>query len=138
MDIAKTIKEAENKLDLKKKFPYLFSNTTRVILGIALLLIIILICYSYYLDGVSSFYVSCPSDRLGGCLNPLYDKFCPIDVEACQKEYLYPGETLGQKPSLLTQYLGDIFILILVFSFLLNYIIHKRRCKNGKFHNKNN
>jgi len=128
MGVAKIIKETENQLNLKKKYPLLFTRTTTIILNIAIILCIILVFLSAYLDGAKGYYIECPLN-VRGCSNPLYDDSCYLTNTPCEKEFLYPGETIGEKPSILTQNLGDIIISIIFLSFLLNYILYKRRKK---------
>jgi len=134
MAVAKTIKQLEKKLNLKKKYPLLFTRTTTIILNVAIIVCIALIFLSAYLDGANTVYIECPASTRG-CNNPLFDQFCYLTHTPCEKAFLYPGETIGEKPSLLTQNLSDIIVLIIGLSFLLNYFLYVRRLKSGKFHN---
>lgn len=74
-------------------------------------------------------YVSCPEDKdwqLMGkvCENPLYGR---CDQPACLKEFLTPGETIGEPPSKIPARFGYAALLALAGVFLLNHLLQKGR-----------
>ena len=85
------------------------------------------------------------------CLNPLYVcdigespniDFCLPEYinkeheELCKKGYckknMLPGETIGNKPSYLTQNIRVFIFSILLFTFLLNHLLYEKRKKEDK------
>ncbi len=78
------------------------------------------------------------------CNNDLYDLCNPLSnnyyggVSICEKinqslyekEFLLMGESIGQRPSFLSENFIHIFVLILMFAFIVNHLCYK---KNRKF-----
>lgn len=92
---------------------YLF----RVFSGVVVLILLVTF---FKLGGFTQYaYASCPVDAIGGkCDNPLYGK---CELPACQKEILWAGEELGEKPPSLKTPFFFIFIS-LVITLLLNHM----------------
>lgn len=98
---------------------------------ILLFLLIIIAFGSNDWEFKTSVYVSCASQE-PFCENPYYDyellynKPCP-HKGLCDQEILYGGESYGKKPSVwFSAYLG-LTILIILFAFVMNHIIHNTK-----------
>ena len=52
-----------------------------------------------------------------------------IDKKFYSKEYLEDGETIGEKPSILLQNAGLIYILIILTCFLFNHVLYNKERK---------
>ena len=104
--MAKKDDDEEISLDLKafqKKGRYVHTREGYIIDRLffqlfALFLVVTSIGAFFMLGGFGAeyAYASCPSDAVGGkCGNALFGE---CDLPACMKEYLSPGETIGEKP----------------------------------------
>lgn len=74
-------------------------------------------------------YVNCPPEKeyqLMGkvCENPLYGQ---CDMPACQKEFLYAGESIGEPPSKTPGRFGVAAFLTLGLLFFANHTLQKSR-----------
>ena len=122
----KKIKELENMLDLKKKYPGYFTKKTTWILFIVLLLILVLMAISVSIDGLGGYYAYCDDVNGQQCFNPLYDESCEFTGAPCLDKYIQHGDHIGKKPHYLTSNLPSLFFTLLLLGVLANHMIHTR------------
>lgn len=134
-------------MDEKLKIPQDYFNKRVFRAGFILMFLLLLAVWaSADFDLGKNIYMECPKDVTGGyCINPfygcgmnlnpvLYD--CPLkskDIKEyceggiCEREFLYPGESLGKKPSILYNESFFIVFLILLSCFIVNDLIYRKR-----------
>lgn len=117
----------------------------------AFLLIGVLVAVMIYQEGlvVHEYTYTCPSWHQDQCYNPLYACseeatatrfFCDVpnykeicEQGLCDKEYLYPGETLGRKPGFIADNFMMLMFGILLLAFFLNHLDYHRRTGNWQY-----
>lgn len=156
------IEELQNKMDLKKKYPGYFTNTTKWIINISFFFILLLVGINYYLDGNSfvSFSFSCNTNDNSSCLNPFYDctkvntnysqaylltvggkcnmAEMPSDIKAkiCETgicdKEYVPNGFFVGRKDFFAKYSLHLGLLLLAFAFILNHIIFIRNMKKER------
>jgi len=127
------LKEFTDRLDLKKRFPGYFNIWIFRAFHLMIAILILVVCI---VDGPEVIYpgkqfVDCYSDE--PCINPYYQGnepfFAPTGNPIYDQEIVYPGETLGDKPSGLSLQSHKIILLLFVWPFIINHLIHYWRNK---------
>lgn len=73
-------------------------------------------------------YVSCPEDAIGGkCDNPLYGA---CDLPVCEKETLFPGESIGEKPRSTDAAFFALFAPLAIITLFNHFSQETERYKN--------
>jgi len=144
MNFINKIKQLQNKMDLSKKYNYKFN---KIIFNSGILLMIVLFIIIWGQTGFQNInkpllYLTCNSSQ-NICENKFYQVCNPnslnyrgdydicskIDKKFYSKEYLEDGETIGEKPSILLQNAGLIYILIILTCFLFNHVLYNKERK---------
>ena len=86
-------------------------------------------------DGFSGklhLFVSCEDKpMIGKCYNPAYQSnLCGTQISSsdplCTTEFLYPGQTLGDKPPFYIEHFATIGILFLLVVLLINTLVYNK------------
>lgn len=132
MSFSEELRRASDAIDLKKKVPGYFSVS---VFRVAFAILLLLGVYSMYQEGLFDgnrivTYVECPKDAVGGrCSNPLYGLSGPLcsPPDVCEIEFLWPGMSMGHKPSVLYDWFGVVMIAVLGLAFLVNHVLYEWR-----------
>jgi hypothetical protein len=83
-------------------------------------------------DKEQHFFVSCPSDAISSCENPLYHNlaYCgkTLDAEGvlCQTPTIFQGGSLGVPPPFIVKHFLEVSLGVVLVCFLLNhYFLNK-------------
>lgn len=145
MDIKNKIKSIESKLDLSKKFNYKFN---KIVFNTAIFLILIVVFmvwaqYDYSPITKVHYYIECNSNI---CSNPFYTHCSKnssrlrnfgckdIDPIFYENEYLYNGQSIGDKPNWLINNSTNLVIFIFLLAIVFNHLLfNKDKVKRGLF-----
>lgn len=144
MTLKEKIKEIEDKLDMKKKFPNYFN---KVIFRTLTIIMLSLFLLSLYLNNGNIINVYAECNQIIPCKNPFYycthesdnyNEKCPVNniqktlickQEVCDKEYIQPYENIGTQPHWLYKHFNIIIFTIYLIGFAINHIIYLRKQK---------
>lgn len=126
------VEKVASEFDVKKKVPGYFSVS---VFRVAFVLLLFLAVYVMYDEGLFDgnrviTYIECPKDAIGGrCHNPLYGATGPVcsPPDICEIEFLWPGMSMGKKPSVLYDWFGVLMAAVLGLAFLVNHVLYEWR-----------
>ena len=141
----------KNPLDLNEKYPGYFNKT---VFRAGIILITFFAIVLMLMNGIQNqYYIMCDVNNIQPCKSILYACANPPEPltmeyynirDTCNsilkhnwsnteknKEFLQPGEVLGNPPPTIVKHSLDIILIMLVLMFIINHIIYKRKKKNG-------
>lgn len=99
--------------------------------GFLIIVLLLLVATAYYFQK-NPFYVSCPVEANGICINPYHDNcdFFSGRLKEykglCEREFLFAGESYGEPIPFLLKDSSVLVFMILWCCFLFNHIKHNR------------
>lgn len=92
------------------------------------LLIVLYALFIGFLDGFDTLvhgkiYYECPVTNPSPCVNPEYDWTCELTAEKCKPEFLYQGESIGEKPSVFARSFIWVAPLVMFLGLGLNHVL---------------
>ena len=146
MGLIKKIKDAEKAMNLNKG-KYKFNKWVFNIMILLMIIIVLFIWAEYDFADIKKphIYLECESPN-AICSNNFYDlcnpnsykyigatKICDkIEPELYEKEFLYEGESIGQKPSWLVKNAVSLFFVLVILAFLINHLVMNKKSVRGK------
>ena len=149
MGLIKKIKELENSMNVNNnRKGYKFNKWVFNIMILLMILSILFVWAEYDFVDIKQPHLlyECEEPNFQ-CRNDLYsycnpqgkfyyrqDSICnSLDSSMYEKEFLFGGESIGQRPSFLTKNISQLFIIIIVGAFLFNHLLFNwRGRKNGR------
>jgi len=143
MNIKRKIKQLGEKLDLSKRLNYKFNKVVFNISFFLMLIVVLMVWSQYDFEPITKvhYYVQC-EDNI--CSNPLYNRCVKNDIGLrhidCEnidplfyeQEYLYEGQSLGNKPTWLMNNSVNLVFLILLLAIIVNHLLfNKDNVKRG-------
>lgn len=141
MGLIKRIKNIENKISINKG-KYKFNKWVFNIMVLLMIIIVLLVWAEYDFEDIRKphIFLECKYPN-AICENDFYDLCNPssyefvgvqdicydVGHEFYANEFLYTGESIGHKPSLLAESALTFFGLLLMLAFFVNHIIQKSK-----------
>ena len=110
---------------------YYFNKKLFIFSAVAILFIAIGTLIDYN-DMETHYYMECTDNEQ--CFNPYYQslncgRLFPADSKICTQEYFMPGESDGEKPSILVSNGLEMTLLFLLALFLFNHVTYNNNFK---------
>lgn len=124
MEIFKTIK--------LKGFDYRVNRLLILVAFIVIASLLLIILVQDNFSGENKYYSECPSNTKDRCFNAFYNSNLCSDGSIdplnplCTVKEMFPGETLGDKPSFLVTYFPTISSIILLITLLINNFVYNK------------
>lgn len=147
MGLIKKVKELEQRMNVNNnRRGYKFNKWVFNIMILLMFVLVLFVWAEYDFGDIKdpNLFIECELPN-AICSNELYvlcnpnsldyfggAKVCEqVDPLMYEREFLYGGETLGQRPSFLANNISQLFILVIVGAFLINHFLFNKRGKKN-------